>query len=130
MGQSSAPAVSATGSPSLESQTLSTLLQTQDLSQTQPHGHGGGGHHGAMKVMRNLAAEEAAESEEAKLLKRRKKLTKTVKLKGSSETVEVDENGVVVGENGVMVDENGVVVTRDVAQGRTDQPAQEDIANS
>lgn len=90
--------MSPSGAPTLGSQTLSALLQTQDLTQMQGHGHGGGGgHHGGLTMMiPDLAAEEAVESETAQFLRQRKKLTKRIKTDTASEETEVDENGVVV----------------------------------
>ena len=87
--------VSAAASSALGSQTVATLLQTQDLSQTQARGggHGGGGHHhGSMTP--SLETEEAAASEEAQILRPRKQLTKAVKAANASETAKTDENGV------------------------------------
>jgi hypothetical protein len=88
--QPSARGVSSTAFSSLGSQSVSTLLQTQDLSQLQARGggHGGGGHHG-MKMTPSLEAEEAAEESEEE----RKKLTKTITSSGVSDLTELDENG-------------------------------------
>lgn len=87
--------VSAGISRPLGSQMVSTLLQTQDLSQVQHRGgHGGGGHHGGMRMMISAEVEEAAGSEEAQQLKSRKKLIDKLKAMLTSETAEVDENGV------------------------------------
>ena len=62
--QSVARSVSSTSPPTLGSQTVSTLLQTQDLNQTQVRGGGGGGgHHGGVKM--SLEAEEAEEADGA-----------------------------------------------------------------
>jgi hypothetical protein len=117
MSQSSAQGISSVVSLSLDSQTLSALLQVQDLNPAQGHGHGGGGgHNGGMKMMPNLAAEEAAESEEAQLVRGRKKFTKEVRLDNTSATAEVDENG--------------VVVIRDVQKDDVDQPDKERRMNS
>jgi hypothetical protein len=110
-GASFAQGTSTTASPSLGSQTVSTLLQTQDLNQTQAHG-GGGGHHGGMKMTPGLEAEE----EVAEVLRQRKKLTKTVKPSDTSEATEVDENG--------------VPLTTDVEQSETDLPGKQDRLNS
>jgi len=69
--------VSPTTIPSLGAQTVSALLQTQDISQIQsPGGHGGGGGYHAINLTPVLEAEPAAESEESQLLRRRKKLAK------------------------------------------------------
>jgi hypothetical protein len=98
-GSLSSPAqgISSSGSPALGSQTLSALLQTQDLTQTPGHGGGGGGgHHGGLKMLPNLALEEAVESEAAQVLRQRKNLAKTIKTNKASEAAEVDENGVLV----------------------------------
>jgi hypothetical protein len=93
----SAQGVSATATSSLGAQTVSTLLQTQDLSQIEEHGGGGGGHRGGMKMMAGLEAEEeAAESEEAQNSQRRRKLTKLIKSSTTAVTNEVDENGIVI----------------------------------
>lgn len=90
-----AQGLSAGISRSLGAQMISTLLQTQDLSQTpQAHGHGGGGHHSLMKTMASLEAEEATGSEEAQLLKRRKKLADKFQSSVISDTIELDENGI------------------------------------
>jgi hypothetical protein len=87
------PSISTTLFPSLGSQAVSFLLQTQDLSQTQAHGHGGG-HHGAKMTSDVEADEVAGETEEAQQLTQRKKPEKTARTSETSETVEVDENGV------------------------------------
>ena len=88
--------VSAGASRPLGSQMVSTLLQTQDLNQAQVHGHGGGGgsHHGGMKLAPSLEAEESAESEEAQLLKKRKKLADKLSSTAVSEQENVDEDGI------------------------------------
>ena len=88
-------AVTASVSSSLGSQTVSTLLQTQDIS----HGHGGGaGHHGS-KTTPGIEAEEAGATEEAVTLRRRKKLSQTTKADDLEETKELDENGMPLTEN-------------------------------
>jgi len=89
-----AQGLSTTATPSLGSQTVSTLLQAQEeLSQSQIHG-GGGGHHGGMRMLPGFEAEEAAEEEEAQRLRQRKKLSRMTKASDTSAAVEVDENGV------------------------------------
>jgi len=88
-----ARAVMTTASPALGAQTVSTLLQTQDLSQTPARGgHGGSGHHGGMTTPPSFEAEEAAESQEASMLSQRKKLTKSRKMSETSETPESEED--------------------------------------
>ena len=108
--------ISSTASPSLGSQSISTLLQTQDLSQTQVRGgggHGGGAHHGT-KMTLSPEAEEAVESEEAQTLRQSKKSQKTGKSATASEPAKVDENGEVVddveqtGENKRQNNEGGL----------------------
>jgi hypothetical protein len=92
--QSPTQGVSSSVSPTLESQTASSLLQTQDLAQAQSHGGGGGGHHGGMKMTPGLEAEEAGEGEETLSLRQRKKLPKTILPDNASESAEINENGV------------------------------------
>jgi hypothetical protein len=82
--------------PPLGSQTVSTLLQTQDLNQAEQAHGGGGGHHGSMKMMGGLEAEEVAGEEEAQLLRRRKNRTAIPKSSEEAKTVEIDDNGVPV----------------------------------
>jgi len=104
--QSSNQGIANTASSSLEAQTTSTLLQLQDLSQTQPHGGGSGGHHGGMKMVNNLEAEETAESEETQPSRQRKKFGKTINRDGITETVEVDENNVPLTTNAQQAETN------------------------
>jgi hypothetical protein len=91
-GAPSSRGISAGMPSSFGAQTMSTLLQTQDLSeQEQLHGHGGGGgHRGGMKTTPGAEAEEAAESEEAQRLRRRKKLLKAMNKNGIMETAEAE----------------------------------------
>ncbi|MDR3425562.1 MAG: hypothetical protein P4M13_10915 [Alphaproteobacteria bacterium] len=65
-------------SPSLGAQTVSTLLQTQEMNQLQARG--------GLNLMQGLEAEEAAENEVARFLNVRKKAKKTIK------TAEADQN--------------------------------------
>jgi hypothetical protein len=78
--QPAARGIYSTATPSLGAQTVSTLLQTQDMSQTQARGgHGGGGEHHGMKMMSGLEVDEAGEGEEGQLLSLRKKAEKKTK---------------------------------------------------
>jgi hypothetical protein len=87
-------------SSSLGAQTVSTLLQTQDISQTPVHGgHGGGGHHDMKTITPGLEAEAAEESEEAQILKRRKKLLEKMQAGKAAETDDTDEKGEQRNEN-------------------------------
>jgi hypothetical protein len=84
--------ISGNGSSSLGSQTLSALLQMQDVSQAHGHGGGhGGGHRGGMKGMAGIEAEESAETENAKLVAPRRKLEKKTTASSVSETEETEE---------------------------------------
>jgi hypothetical protein len=92
--------ISPTTTRSLGTQTILTLLQTQDINQTPPGGHGGGGHH-SINLTPTLEAEAAAETEESLLLRRRKKLAKKLEAANASETDEVDENGEILPDDNV-----------------------------
>lgn len=81
-----------TATLSLGAQTISTLLQTQDISQTGGHGGGGGGtHHMGLKMPSLAESEIASESEEAQILKQRKKLLEAFQNGSLSETQEEEE---------------------------------------
>ncbi len=100
VGQPVARGVSSTGTGSLGSQTVSTLLQTQDLSQTQIRGgggHGGGGHHG-MKMVAGGETEETMEAEEASSLHAQKKTGKTAVASDAEQVAESGEEGDVTPE--------------------------------
>lgn len=70
--------VSALAYPSLGTQTVLALLQTQDVGQMTAYGHGGGTHLGGLKIISGLEAEEVTDSLEAQLLNQRKKMSKRI----------------------------------------------------